>query len=318
MGEGWALIYLGIISAISLLPGASVVFFPELGALAHDVFVRPGGKWANALIALCVLPTVAAALGIACGIFLPYGYLSVLLVTAIVVTLLQVLRSPMAPAISAGVLPLAFELKSWWYPAAIFFGTSMLAGLARGWRTWCQPRMPAEVASHRERVDDVLELAPRRWMWVTPLLLFLLVGLTLVQFTGSRLIMFPPIIVIAFEMFAHPSVCPWARNPLQMPLACLLAAIAGIAAISLFGVGVVSTVLSFAAAMVILRLFDLHIPPALAVSLIPQVMPQVTWRYPVEVLIGTALLTAHFILYRHLLLRRRTLGGSQEGAPAME
>jgi hypothetical protein len=304
-GELGALLYLGLLSAISSLPGASYVFFPELGALAHDVLVRPGGKWANALLSLCLMPVATATLGVAIALVLPYGYTSMLVVIAISVILLKVLRSPMAPAISAGVLPLVFDLKSWWYPVAILFGVSLLAGLTWGWRTWCRPRMPAAIASHRERVDDIIELPPHRWIWVLPFLVFLLVGISLVKLTGWRLILFPPIVVIAFEMFAHPSVCPWARKPLQMPLACFLTATAGFLAVSFLGAGVTATMLSFAVAVVILRWFDLHIPPALAVVLIPQVMPSVSWHYPVAVLMGTSLLTGHFVLYRRWLTRRR-------------
>lgn len=292
------MLYLVFIAFASAFPGGSYLFFPELGALAHDVFVRPGGKWANALISLSLMPALAAAAGVACASFLPYGYVSLLLIVGISVILLQATRSPLAPAISAGVLPLAFEIKSWSYPLAILAGTALLAALTLGWRSWCAPRMPAEVVPHRDRVDDILESNPRRWKWIPPFLIFLLVGITLVEWTGWRLILFPPIIVIAFEMFSHPLVCPWARKPMQMPLACFLAAGAGLLAISIFGNGVLATMLSFAAAAAILRLFDLHVPPAFAVALIPQIMPHPTWRYPVEVLIGTTLLTAQFLLWR--------------------
>ena len=305
VAELWALLYLGLIALVASIPGASYVMFPELGALAHDVLARPGGAWARALLSLCLMPVLTAIVGVAVSSILPYGYLSMLVVIALSLILLQMLRSPIAPALSAGVLPLVFGIQSWQYPAAILLGTSSLAALTWAWRTWCLPRMPMTAATHRERVDDVLEQTPRRWLWAPPLLLFLLVGITAVHLTGLRLIMFPPIVVIAVEMFSHPFVCPWARNPLQMPLACFLAAGAGLLSVALLGPGVASTMLSFAAAIAILRWFDLHIPPALAVALIPQIMTTAIWRYPFAILAGTALLTLHFILYKHWLMRMR-------------
>jgi hypothetical protein len=42
-----------------------------------------------------------------------------------------------------------------------------------------------------------------------PSLLLGLDALALVQATGWRFLLFPPLVVIAFEMFAHVQVCPW-------------------------------------------------------------------------------------------------------------
>lgn len=300
VGELGAVLFLGLIAAIASLPGASYVFFPELGALAHDVLTRPGGAWASAPRSLVVMPVVTAAIGVAFAIHMPFGFASVLIVVAICVTLLKILRSPLAPAISAGVLPLVFELKSWWYPTAILFGTGTLCILSWAWRKWSLPHLPIEAATHEEKVDDIMELAPRRWMWAPPFLVFLLIDISLVKLTGWRMILFPPIIVVAFEMFSHPTVCPWARRPLRMPVACFLSAAAGLAAVIYLGAGVVTTILSLAIAIVILRWLDLRCPPALAVSLIPQILPAPNWHYPFGVATGTTLLTGLFLLSRRM------------------
>lgn len=302
-GEGLAVLFLGIIAAISTLPGAALVFFPELGALAYDVFTRPRGSWASSLIFLALTPVVTAVFGIACSLWMPYGYVSVIVIVGISVVMVQVLRSPIAPAISAGVLPLVLGLKSWWYPPAILVGTVSLALLCWTWRSWCSPRMEVIRATHRERVDDIIELAPRRWHWAPALLIFLVIAVTAVKLTGLRLILFPPLVVIGFEMFAHPSICPWARRPVGLPIACFLAAAAGHMAVTLLGVGVLSTVIGLVIGILVLRGMDLHIPPALAIAIIPQVLNEPSWTYPLAVFIGTALLTTFFLVYRRLLIR---------------
>lgn len=46
----------------------------------------------------------------------PYGFASMLLIVSAAVILVKLLQSPIAPAISAGVLPVVLGLKSWWYP----------------------------------------------------------------------------------------------------------------------------------------------------------------------------------------------------------
>jgi CBS-domain-containing membrane protein len=112
------------------------------------------------------------------------------------------------------------------------------------------------------------------------------------------------LVVIAFEMFSHPTICPWARRPLRLPIACGLTAVIGWLAMRYLGVGVAPTAVSLALAIGVLRLVDLHIPPALAVALIPQIMPAPDWRYPVSVTAGTALLVVVFFLSRPYLARQ--------------
>lgn len=308
IAEVLTLLYLGLIAALASVTGAAYLMFPELGALTHDVLTRPRGAWACAPFFLALTPVVTAVAGVACTQLLPYGFGSMLLIVSLSVVMVQVLQSPIAPAISAGVLPLVLELKSWWYPPAILVGTALLTLLAWAWRVYCLPRMPALPASPRERVDDLIELAPRRWTWAPALLAFVVTGVALVKLTGLRLIVFPPLIVIAFEMFAHPTICPWARRPLRLPIACTVAAAGGILAVKLFGPGVVTTMISLALGIGVLRLLDLHIPPALAVALIPQILRDPNWFYPVAVAGGTTTLMLAFLSYRWLLMRSPVRG----------
>jgi hypothetical protein len=50
--------------------------------------------------------------------------------------------------------------------------------------------------------------------------------------------------------------------------------------------------------VLVLRLFDLHVPPALAVALLPFVMDSPTIAYPLSVGIGTLLMTLWFLFYK--------------------
>ena len=105
-GELIALVYIAIIAEIACATGAVYVLFPELGALSHDVMTRPRGTWASAPLLLAITPVLTGVIGIVFTRSLPYGYLSVLLTVAGAITVILALRSPVAPAISAGLLPL--------------------------------------------------------------------------------------------------------------------------------------------------------------------------------------------------------------------
>jgi hypothetical protein len=145
--------------------------FPELGALSHDVFTRPRGTWASAPLLLAVTPVLTGVIGIFFTRALPYGYLSVLLTVGGAVALIFLLKSPIAPAISAGLLPLVLGVKSWWYPPGVLLGTVLLVVLSLLWKrlslaqNWLEPLSPAEV------VDEAIEQTPAGSYWLIALML---------------------------------------------------------------------------------------------------------------------------------------------------
>ena len=67
-----ALAYIAVIAEIAFATGAFYVLFPELGALAHDVFTRPRGTWAEAPLLLAITPVITGAIGILFTHALPY------------------------------------------------------------------------------------------------------------------------------------------------------------------------------------------------------------------------------------------------------
>ena len=298
-----ALIYIALIAEIATATGAFYVLFPELGALAHDVFTRPRGTWARSLLMLAITPFLTALIGIVFTRALPYGYLSVLLTVGSSVGLIMLLGSPIAPAISAGLLPLVLGVKSWWYPPGVLLGTVLLAALSFLWerlsiaQNWLEPITAADV------VDETLEQNPATSWWLIALMLFVAMAVLVVKLTGLRFVLFPPLVVIGFEMFGHTAICPWAKRPMFLPAACFLTAAGGLLFWNLLGVGPLAVGCSMACGMAVLRLFDLHVPPALAVALLPFVMDHPTIAYPISVGIGTTLMTLWFLLYQSFFRR---------------
>ncbi|HUA36191.1 MAG TPA: hypothetical protein VMA09_21465 [Candidatus Binataceae bacterium] len=292
-GEALALVYIAVVATIAAISGAVYVMFPELGALSHDIMTRPRGSWARAPILLIVTPVATAAIGTLVTRHLPYGYLSVMLTVGGALTVLLALRSPIAPAISAGFLPLVLGVKSWWYPPAIVLSTSMLAALSYVWR-----RQIGANESLRQRPAYEVSSGEESLAQIAALLLFVLAGVFLVKLTNLRFILFPPLVVIGFEMFVHSAHCPWASRAMRLPIVCLLSASGGLLAHHLLGVGPLAAIASMAWGVAMLRLFDLHVPPALAVALLPQVMEAPTILYPLSVGVGTSLLSGSFVLYQ--------------------
>lgn len=299
-GELIALVYIAIIAEIALATGAFYVLFPELGALSHDVMARPRGTWASAPLLLAITPALTGVVGVVFTRSLPYGYLSVLLTVAGAIAVIRALRSPVAPAISAGLLPLVLGVRSWWYPPAIALGTVLLAALSVPWKKFCVARTAAIPAEGDDLVDDLLEMPPRGYEWLVALMAFVAVAVFFVKLTGLRFLLFPPLVVIGFEMLGHPAICPWANKPLKLPLACFLTALGGFVSWHFLGVTPLAAACSMAWGIAVLRVCDLHMPPALAVALLPLVMDRPTFAYPFAVGIGTTLLSLWFLAYQRL------------------
>lgn len=303
-GEIGALLYIAIVAQVAFATGAFYLMFPELGALSHDVLTRPRGSWARAPIALAVTPVLTAVIGTIITRALPYGFFSVMLTVGGALAIIAAIRSPIAPAISAGLLPLVLGIRSWWYPPGILFGTTLLAALSIAWNSLDSRRLPARRYNDAEMIadarDDALELPPSGLRWLCALLLFVAMVMVAVDLTGLRFILFPPLVVIAYEMLGHPAICPWARRPLSLPIACFLTAAGGLICLRAFGPNAGAAAASMVWGIAVLRSFDLHIPPALAIALLPLVMDHPTILYPFSVGIGTGLLTLWFLSYARL------------------
>jgi hypothetical protein len=286
--EAYSVCYLGVIAALAAICNLPLLFFPELAALAYEVIRNPGGKWARSPFYLALTPPLTGIVGVCIVNAFPYGPLSMLLSIAACISIVRWFRSPVAPAISAGVLPVALSVDSWLYPFAIAVGTSMLAGIA------------ITSGSKEAQSETLAQVHAANRDWLIGLSVFVVFAAVFAFVTGHRMILFPPLVVIAYEMFLHRNECPWGREPIKLAPICFLTALIGVMAVQLIGNGVISTMLSMTLGVFVLKIFRLHVPPALAVGLIPQIMEQPSWIYPASVFAGCFLLTLVYLGHREL------------------
>ena len=288
--------YVAVVAVIAEVTGLDYVLFPELGALAHDVLQRPHGTWARAPVMLVLTPGLTALLGTLLTRHLAYGPLSVLASVGSSMLVIRVLRSPIAPAISAGLLPLTLGISSWLYAPSILIGTTLLAAIALLWGRI----VPVPPPSLRDLADDITERTPERYVWAPFFLGFLVIAALLASLTGWRLLLFPPLVVMGYEMFAHPTACPWAARPLMLPVACVLSATGGFACVSMLGVTPLAAISSVLIGVAVLKAIDLHMPPAIAVGLLPFVLDHVGIGFPLAIGAGALVLMLSFQLWRAL------------------
>lgn len=287
--------FVGGMSSLARMSGNALFMFPELGALSYGVFHQPNGAWAKSPLLLVATPFLAGVVGTLVTRSLPYGVLSVLVVVFSALLIIRLLRSPVTPAISAGLLPLTLGEAGWWYAPSLVVGCGSLAVISV-LRRQLFPPAEVEVASHSGSPSGGgagLDLS-----WLPFFTAFLVVAAVCAILSGMRFLLFPPLVVIAYEMFAHFDECPWVQRPLLVPVICGLTAAAALLIMGLLGTGAMAAALSALCGAAVLRLFKLRFPPAIAVAILPFVMPQPDFRYPVAVTIGAIILCATFFLWR--------------------
>ncbi|MDE1964711.1 MAG: hypothetical protein KGI42_12495 [Xanthomonadaceae bacterium] len=301
-------LFMAAVAAAAGATGIGLLLFPELGALANDILRRPRGAWASAPVMLVLTPLATGAVGVALARHLPFGLLSVGLDVGASIALIQWMRSPIAPAISAGLLPLVLGTTSAGYPLAISAGTVTLALLGAARRRFATGAARRDA---RDRIDDLMEQPAGHAAWWLPFVLVLGALTALAQWSGQRFVLFPPLVVIGFEMFAHPRVCPWARRAWRLPLACTLAAAGGVVLVGWLGHGALAAAAAMLVGTTVLRALDLQAPPVLAVGLLPLVMGVADARFVGAVLVGTVAVTGTFLGWEAALRTRQGVNRSR-------
>jgi hypothetical protein len=311
MADALALFYIGVIATVASLTGAYYVMFPELGALSWDVMEHPRGRWASSPWMLALTPPLTGIVGTIVTRTMPYGVIAVLITVTGCVAIIAALRSPVAPAISAGLLPLVLGVTSWWYPPGILFGCVLLAAISIPWRRYSASQDPGgdepedsisgPAPAPSASSPGISRILPPALM---PLLAFVAFAVFAVKLTGMRFILFPPLVVILYEMLSHRERCPWVARPVGLPIACFLTAAGGAFFRTHIALDPLAAMLSMAWGIGVLRVFEIHIPPALAVALLPMVMTRVTIGYPFAVGLGTTMASMWFTVFEKYIGRR--------------
>lgn len=283
--QPWLIVplFIALITALASWIRTPTVLFPELAALAAVVLLQPEAPWSRVPLHLVLAPFLTACIGLLCLWLLPWWPLTAAVSVALSIALVRGLRSPMVPALSCGLAPWAFQLHSWTFAPSLLVGTGALALV-------CLSRLSPSDRSGRGWHSSLPEAALVRWLPVYGL--FLGLGLALVALTGLRLILFPPLLVIAYDLMVHPEACPWRGRPLGVILGCTAAAGIGTLLASWWGVVPLATALTVVMVEVLQRLLGFRMLPAHGAGLIPFLLPQPSLAFPLSVALGTGLLAA--------------------------
>jgi HPP family len=258
----WALPLLVVVPMLALAGAldTSAIIFPEGAALAMGVWVLGLQGWTASRWRVLVLPPLCAAVGVALvRAELPSAVAEIAALT-FGLLVLQAFDSRLAPALSAGVLPIVFDIGEWSYPLAVL---TVCAAVAVLWRLIHHPAA--------RRLDDVL---PERYPWAVVasawlvIVAWILIGGQALELSPAALA--PPLFVSALEWLGRGT--PLAGEGLRRWALLVGAGLAGSVAAKLVAVGWIGGALAVCATLALMWLLATPHPPALAIAIIPQIL----------------------------------------------
>lgn len=326
LGAGWTGLRVGVcvaaITALAGVPGWEFLFFPELGALAFELVSHATNDWVRRPVLFVLTPALAGVWGLvlnaarhwaAAQSGLPGAFPGGLAAAGAVIltaATFRVLRYVLPPAISAALLAVVLDVRDWRYVPEVAAGTGLL---------WCYWRLQAPRTRPRPGASRVARAG-----YGLPAAAFVGVVGALGLATGIPYLLFPPLGVLAYEMFSNPQG-PWGRHPWRLCLLCGTAAAWGQVCAALAAAGFPRPAMAGLAVALVsagLSAAGEQVPPAAAVSLLPFVLPDPPAGFWLGVLASSAALSAVFLVVRQgagrILVRsgRAVVPGSRQSGPS--
>jgi CBS-domain-containing membrane protein len=193
------------------------------------------------------------------------------------------------------VLALVTGVQDWLYPLSILVATTLVFLMHGSHRRW--------LGSKRASTPETEEVPPRqRFLVAVAVAAFAFGVAALAMASGQRFLLFPPVVVIAYELIENPH-CPWAGRPFAIIAACFISATVGWSAAALLGFNALSVAVVVALAVATLAALRLRMPPAIAVGLLPFLSKQGGWRFSAAIAAGAALAVVFGLVWGKLRAR---------------
>lgn len=215
-GLRWALVLIvvALMLVLAAALGTHAIIFPEGAALAMGIWVLRIPGWSASRWRVAVLPPLCALVGVLLARSDQPAWAAMLAATAVALLVLQACDSRLAPAVSAAVLPVVFDVRAWSYPVAVLVICAVVAaGMPWFGRRGDAPLHRGAKDSGRYPWSIVGAGAAVIAAWVLAGCLAVVVTLALMRATATA---HPPALAIALiPQILQPS----ARDPLDYTLA---------------------------------------------------------------------------------------------------
>lgn len=281
------LLVMAMYTAAVILPQKDIIF-PELAALAVGTWVLGNHRWLQKPLFICISPTLAAVTGIIIVHFLSqYQMFAILLAFVVVSIELSIIRSHVTPSISAAILPIFLKIDSLCYPLAVGVLTYIVA-FPHHWS------LLTSKESQIPPINNELLAYNRNFLkWLSIYAGVILIAL-LAFLIHWPFIIAPPLIVAFVEIIQHHEGTSIRYFKLFWLVGCsaILGTFSMIVLHNMMHLSIVIVAaFSVIGVLLLFRFLKLSFPPAMAISLLPTIIPNEALRlYSIQVFIGIFLI----------------------------
>ncbi|WP_191567618.1 hypothetical protein [Metabacillus idriensis] len=282
----FALILLMVTAAV-LLDDREVIL-PEIAAMAVAMWVYREAGWIRQPSKIFIAPSFTAAIGFAVN-QLDIAYVGkVILTLALIMLILRLIQSNLAPSIATGLLPLVMNATEWTFMLSVFVFTLllMLGVLAFGFHKGL------------EKKGEI------KYKYMLIFILLNLVWIGLVWVTGyPQLAVIPPILVVVYEVLQKPMYN--GKMAFKQGLVLTLSATVGSLLYSAIDSWIVVTLLAMVLMLVLLRIVGIRMPAVFAFPLLPFVFPEeIVARLPIGALVACVFFFGLVLAYKKHEMKR--------------
>lgn len=259
------------------------IIFPEVAALTIGIFISPKNHWITTNFKFIALLSLSALLGLCINlcITLPI-FFKINLAFIITAILLNISKTTLTPIISACILPIFLNTKSFIYPISVLFISTIII-LFKFVLEKINFLKPSKNLCNDINITDDSKL------WIKRIFLFMIIS-TIPSFSKDFYFIIPPLIVIFIELTKTNNTLM--NSPFKIILLISTAAISGTLAVLLGHVYLHLSIILCSLFAVLITIFCMHklslfLPPAGAIAVLPFILPvQKLLLYPFEVIIG--------------------------------
>lgn len=284
---GFTIIILMIIAA--MIFKSREIILPEIAALAIGCLVYQNPIWLSRPLHIFLLPSITALLGFLVNMLaIGYAY-KLVLILALMLLVLRIFKSSLAPALATGLLPVITNATSYSFIISILLLTSALSLYVVFSNTEEKNSSVPKQENSRDGIFYMVFIAlwilicnQEKWMFMAAL---------------------PPVIVTGYEA-AHKKVYDMVN--LKKQVVCLfLASFVGIQALHFFDNLVLAALADIVAVALILKIFKFRLPPAYAMAILPMILNDVSYTYfYFQVLLMSIIIFGAVYLYKNFSIRK--------------
>ncbi|WP_143461316.1 hypothetical protein [Levilactobacillus enshiensis] len=282
---GFAFVLLMVTTA-TLRHDAEIIL-PEIAALTTGTWIYQNKTWIRQPIKLFLAPSGTAVIGFLVNQATISYPEKVLLTLVLILILLRILNSTLAPAFATGLLPIIINATHWSFILAIFLFTAllMLGVLIQG-------HYKGLPAGHPLRFSHMLGFSLTALLWV-----IIVWACGYPQMAGI-----PPVLVVFFEVSQMPTYS--VKLAIKHVIALGGAATIGVLVHLLLASWLLTTLISLPLVFVLLQLLRVKLPAAYAFPLLALVLPiSMFHRLPLSAFLAATFFLGTVVIYRQLQSR---------------